>query len=345
MNWLQQFFHQKWRYHLLFWLIYNGFWHVITSPRIFSWREFSISIVYAFCHISVSYFNIYFLMPRFLYRKQYLKYSALLVGNLLFFSGLLALLLYIVFSMVAPQSIPFFFQTTYLVGATLGSTFTTVFIVMVIKLVKRHLEMEKKATLLKEEKLATELKFLKSQLNPHFLFNALNSIYFLIKKDPEVAAEALAKFSDILRYQLYDCNENRIPIKQEIEYLENYINIARFSKNRLDLKVDLEHSLNGEQIAPLLLIPFVENAFKHVSNSKRQDNWLKIELKLHPNHLLDFKVENTCQNETNQDSAWMNDGGIGLPNVKRRLELLYPCHLLEFQKTGGTFKATLEIQL
>ncbi|MEN0051600.1 MAG: histidine kinase, partial [Bacteroidota bacterium] len=177
---------------------------------------------------------------------------------------------------------------------------------------------------LEKEKLETELKFLKSQFNPHFLFNTINSIFVLIHKNPDRASESLAKFSELLRYQLYECNEAKIPLKHEISYLENFIELEKL---RLDHHFELHFQNNigsnaNWMIAPFLLIPFVENAFKHVSQEKDQTNWINIRLELEYS-TLKMQVSNSYSKLHNRQTALLDYGGIGLKNVKRRLDLLY----------------------
>ncbi|MEM9821023.1 MAG: histidine kinase, partial [Bacteroidota bacterium] len=227
----------------------------------------------------------------------------------------------------------------------IGSVVTSMILVGGIKLVKRQLEMERQKQKAEKAALTSELKFLKSQLNPHFMFNALNNIYFLIKKDPDTAADALAKYSDILRYQIYHCNEPFIALREEVDFLENYIRISKLSKNRLTLNTDLPQQLNGEKIAPLVLIPFVENAFKHVSDEKDRLNQIDIELRVDQAQL-QLKVENTFSQKLDKEEAVLKEGGVGLHNVKRRLELLYPKqYQLQFLEQQGTYKVDLKLSL
>jgi len=191
---------------------------------------------------------------------------------------------------------------------------------------------------LAKEKVEAELKFLKAQINPHSLFNAINGIYFLIEEDPEAAQKALEQLSGTLRYQLYECNSNRVFIKKEIDYLNNYIQIQRIRKSeRLDIKLEFEKNWAGKKIAPFLLFPLVENAFKYVGGEE------KIFIKA---SLLDsrfnFKIKNSCSNFKHKNEQ----GGIGLENIKKRLELIYPGrHQLLFSSDKNIFEVNLDISL
>lgn len=180
---------------------------------------------------------------------------------------------------------------------------------------------EKEAAEFRNEKLEAELKFLKSQINPHFLFNALNNIYALTVIKSDQAPDNLLKLSGMLRYMLYDCKADRVPLQKEIEYLRHFIDLHLLKDSRgLNVAVDLDESRPQLSIAPMLLIPFVENAFKHSKVEDRNKGWIKIRLKTADDHIL-FQVQNSVP-----DGHYTKDqaGGIGLQNVRRQLELVYP---------------------
>jgi hypothetical protein len=184
--------------------------------------------------------------------------------------------------------------------------------------------------------LETELKFLKAQYHPHFLFNALNTIYFQMDEDKDGAKRSIEKFSELLRYQLYD-QQQQVPVMQEIEYLQSFIELQKIrSTDKLKLQVDFDQQLNGQLVYPLLFLPLVENAFKFVGGEYR----MLIEAKVEDGQI-GFRVENSVpiikQAETRA-------GGIGLENLKRRLDLLYPGkHTLTLEKEGSNFKAELKL--
>ncbi len=191
------------------------------------------------------------------------------------------------------------------------------------------------------ERLNAELEYLKAQINPHFLFNSINTIFFQIDRQNSIARDALSSFSDMLRYQLYECNGHEIPVEKEIAYLKNYVKLQR---HRLDDNYSIsfsEHNMREFTLAPLMLIPFVENAFKHVSHFSH-GNEIRIDL-----HRSDTAFRMTVFNTCHADSATnVNGGGIGLKNVQRRLELLYPNrHKLEYLKSPGSFQVNLEITI
>ncbi|MCB9283619.1 MAG: histidine kinase [Lewinellaceae bacterium] len=202
---------------------------------------------------------------------------------------------------------------------------------------------EKETIQLQKEKLETELKFLKSQINPHFLFNTLNNIYTLTVLRAESAPEQLLRLSEILRYMLYDCTADRVPLKKEIDYIRNYISLKMLKDSKgMNVVADLDDSRPDLLIAPMLFIPFIENAFKHSHVEDLQKGWIRIRLKTGPNWV-QFDVENSLQ-----EGPYSKDrtGGIGLENVRRQLELIYPDqHTLVLGEQVDHFAVSLKIQL
>jgi len=195
---------------------------------------------------------------------------------------------------------------------------------------------------LENEKLISELGFLKSQINPHFLFNTLNNICSLARKKSDETENALIKLSEIMRYMIDESKEDKVLLSKEIEYLNNYIELQRL---RLSGKVKIEFTITGDpttkMIDPLLLIPFVENAFKH-GISYREEPLISISLKIHDSGL-DFHIENTVF-RSNGDRL-PDEPGIGLRNVRRRLDLLYPeKHDLRITEDGEKFRVDLTIR-
>ena len=192
---------------------------------------------------------------------------------------------------------------------------------------------------LQKEKAQAELEYLKSQINPHFVFNTLNSIFFLIRPDNDEARSALHQFSTLLRYQLYDSASEKVGIEEELDYLRNYVALQRIRlDNQYRIEWDLEEGLSGFRIPPLLLIVPLENAFKHLSHYSDRINWVRISLKLEGD-LLVF----TCTN-SRSDKEKTQAGGIGLKNLIRRMELLYGGKSrLDKEETADTYSITLKL--
>jgi two-component system, LytTR family, sensor kinase len=189
-----------------------------------------------------------------------------------------------------------------------------------IRVVKDQIKIRKDMETLEKERTKAELEYLKAQINPHFVFNYLNTIYFQIHKENQTARQTLMTFSELLRYQLYECNVEKINVEKEMTYLTHYVDLQRlrYSENyKIDLNID--PSVSSFDIPPLLIMPFVENGFKYMSSHTDRLNILKISL-VREGDFLKLTVFNTKDNFEQKEVV--KQGGIGLKNVKRRLELL-----------------------
>jgi len=198
--------------------------------------------------------------------------------------------------------------------------------------------------LLQKERTKNELDYLKAQINPHALFNSLNTIYGHIDKSNQVARNILLQFSELLRYQLYDCSAEKVSLEKEIAYIKNYVGFQRLRKDeKLRVDVQIENIGAGLQIAPLLLVVIIENAFKFVSSFSDRENKIVIKIDTRDNCLY---CVFTNTKELNNIPVNENTGGIGLTNLRRRLQLLYPSkHELTTNITNDIFETTLIINL
>ncbi len=193
---------------------------------------------------------------------------------------------------------------------------------------------------LKNEKAKTELLHLKSQVNPHFFFNTLNNLYGLVGTDTKKAQELILKLSDIMRYSIYEGEKEVVTLKAEVDYLENYIELHKMRYHKpIDVKFEAEIE-DDYKVMPLLFIILLENAFKHGVENLSKDAYVYIGIKAKDNKVL-FEIENNFDTTLTKD-----DKGIGLKNLKRRLELVYPkTHSLSFSATENVYKAKLTLQL
>lgn len=342
-------------YHIPFWVAYHLTWWTVSvgSPvSVFSHLGGSPYIFKTFFYIVFQalavYFNLYFLIPKLLENGKYALYLGAFIVTTV---GVAALIVPGYFMSAerwntsteslygsAANSFWYFFR-----HLTLPSTFAAMTLGMSVKLAKSWLQARQREQTLKEEKLETELKFLRSQLNPHFLFNTINTIFVLIHKNQEEASSSLLKFSDLLRYQLYECHEPFIPLEKEIAYMQNFIALERLRyEKELALTVELPEMIGGDlRIAPFILLPFVENAFKHVPTGKKSKSFITIHLTLVEDKL-SFRVGNSYENKALEK----NRRGIGLANVQRRLELIYlQEYALQVDKTEEEFNVQLTIRL
>jgi LytS/YehU family sensor histidine kinase len=287
------------------------------------------------------YITNYILIPYLLYKKRYVLFVTLLILMILTSS---VTKMYII-GQVAHD--PSFFNLRGNIKQRIYDNVIPHFFLVIagaaFKFMFDQITLQRKIAELAKEKAEAELNFLKSQINPHFLFNSLNSVYFLIDKNNPDAREALHKFSDMLRYQLYEVNGERIPIEKEINYLQDYVHLQQLRKDE-NYKVQFNCSpeVKNFSIEPLLLIPFVENAFKHISHRPGGSNYVKLDL-TRSNGYFEFEVENSHEKGIYTTEQ---HGGIGMSNVKRRLELLYPdTHKLEVSEEPDSFKINLKLKI
>lgn len=207
-----------------------------------------------------------------------------------------------------------------------------------------HLKKKEAETIkAKNVNLQNELKLLKSQINPHFLFNSLNNIYTLAGIDSKRTQKSIINLSDMLRYVLYECDQETVAIKKEIEYIENYLKLFAL-KNSKDYPISTELNIANSSIpvAPMLFIPYVENALKHSNINDRENSFINIKIDADTDNI-DFEIENSKPKKAIiKDSV----GGIGLENVKKRLAILYPeKHELKITETDTSFKVNLHLKL
>lgn len=327
--------------HLLFWGVTIAFFAYVTTDVLDQAGLFHYMLNIFIRNgllMLACYANMYYLFPRYFKKGKFLSFFLLAIMCLLVYTALKNahdVWLY-GFTMGIAGKRHFFSNTIY--NFSIGFFYLS--FTMALALSKNWYQQQELLKKIMIENLETELRYLKAQLNPHFLFNSINSIYFLIDKHNSIARQSLEKFSELLRYQLYECNEDQIAIEKEIAYLESYIDLQRLRKNlHYDIIFHKGEKLCGLTIAPLLLITFVENAFKHVSGYTDRVNSIHVKLVRQENDLL-FTVINTRNMQQTTD----NKPHIGLQNVKRRLELLYPGrHFLEI--TEGDHLYTVHLKL
>ncbi|OJJ16262.1 hypothetical protein BKI52_33755 [marine bacterium AO1-C] len=298
------------------------------------------------------YSNANFLIVSFLKKKRYLDYVAYLIAFVVMCYGLEVGADYFLVEMI-PQTEPADTHPPDHFMRLVAMQPPIYLVVLVVSFGARFtqdwVKYEKEKRLLIEEKLQTELKFLKSQINPHFLFNTLNNLYASALSDgSERTAKGIAKLSNLLRYMLYESNVSVIALEKELNYIENYIELQkqRFSGKskipQINVEVDIDHP-DEYVIAPMLLISFVENAFKH-GISKNKTPTIDIRLKAEQ-QWLKFEISNTI-NPYGGEQPIKEASGLGLQNTQRRLELLYPDqHVLDIVPGEEVFQVILSLYL
>ena len=346
----------RWKRHFLFWLAVF-FYHVLRIGLMMPSLN-SASAVLSLLNMSLtwgvlpnmffSYIVAYYLVPKFFNRRNYVAFT---LGIIL---AMFILLLYSALRNYFEAQT----QVRSAIGLSTGFEFTNIKPGMIrmfgnpplicclflsIKTLKKwHLEQVKSNTLAKENASA-ELQLLKAQIHPHFLFNTLNNIYsFSLNQSPQ-ATLLVGKLSGMLGYMINECDEKLVLLEKELNLIQDYMGLekVRYGK-RLDMQVEIHGDFENKFIAPLLMIPFVENSFKHGTSQMLQRPWIKLEITTVKDQLF-FKLSNSKPSLLNLKKQ---NRGIGLLNVKKRLQLLYPGkHQLDINETEDTFTVNMQILL
>jgi len=320
--------------HILFWILSLfaiGTYFSISNTL--SIIDYVYSAFFNLCLVFLVYANLNFLVPKFLERGAYHWY----VIGILLAIGVSLILHDIIFDILLPL-LPIEF---YLVSFTDRLILIQVFAIYIVVSTLLHLsESWFKLHKLQHEKLHIELNALRAQLNPHFLFNGLNSIYSLSLKNHVETPSAILKLSNLLRYSLYEVGDDLVPVEREIEEIGNYIDIQKLRLEQgVGITYNVDGEFEGEMLAPMLFLPILENAFKHGPKGKEK-GFIKVTISRNG-----LEIIFTCSNSvTGTDDPTISAGGIGLENLSKRLELLYPGkHTLSIQSNEDKF--TVELKL
>jgi two-component system LytT family sensor kinase len=321
---LIQIFKNRFIQHALFWAAHVVFYGTLYGSFEENYKQtFLEELLYLPVRMIFTYFTLYFLLPRFLLAG---KYGAFIVWFLL--SSMLAGIAqrYIAFNYDYPIYYPMalndpFFYFPKIVKMFVG-IYPVVIVAVAIKLLKYWYANKQAQQILTKEKLQAELNFLKTQIHPHFLFNTLNNLYALTLKKSDRAPDMVLKLSELINYMLYECTSDEVPLSKEVKFIRNYIDIEKMRYgDKLDVDIRVSGDINDRKIAPLMILPFVENCFKHGASENLQQSWVKITVDAPEEHIV-VKVENSKASENGH--ARNGSEGIGIQNVKRRLDLLYP---------------------
>ncbi|MBI9036824.1 MAG: histidine kinase [Bacteroidales bacterium] len=308
--------------HLAFWALS---YYILLNLFSLTGRIVKIDFIYtAVFHVSLIvgvYLNLLILIPLLLSKKKYVLFSILFIIDILFSTGLNIFILDKLMGVVFPG---YYFISYYDFFDIMKFQVVYILFTSLLKLSKDWfslMESRNKLMLLQKEKINTELKALKAQINPHFLFNSLNNIYSLSLKQSTLTPEIILKLSSIMRYMLYETTEQFVLLNKELNIISDYVELQRI---RSDGKAKIELLIKGDasdyKIAPLLFIPFIENAFKHGIKASLGESFVKINIEISEDKI-SFLSEN---NKGEIDETEAGDyKGIGLENVKKRLELIY----------------------
>lgn len=290
-------------------------------------------------HALVAYFNNDYLIPRLLLARNYLLYILSLGLAIVSVCFPLSIVVHIVVENKELQTL--IWSDSFFLFLIINVIFTVI-TTMVLKLVKQWYSDQKTTKDLQQEQLQTELKFLKSQINPHFLFNSLNNLYALTLSKSDSAPEVVLRLSNILRYILYESNEGYVSVRKEMEHVKDYVAVEKLRLGMgVTIDIDIDDAIQDDPVEPMLFLTLVENAFKHSEDILPEKRFIRIHAKSLDTGFR-FLIENTFS-PSKRDSE---TGGIGLENIKKRLNLIYPNqHDIKSSTADGVYRVDLIIKL
>jgi len=337
-------------HHVIFWLIYFSF-------NTFRWGSYFNDFSYSFksnllgfpIHMILCYLNIFLLMPYLVYKKKYFSYilailSALIIMMVVKFELTYYLLGHKVWP-EGPQSIDRI-NLTYAIDTMIGELYVITF-ATAIKITLDFLNENKRAADLAKIQLETELLFLKAQVSPHFFFNTLNNIYSLSVDKSDKTPKIILKLSELMRYMIYETKNGRQSLENEILCIQNYLDLERIRHdNRLEVNMAISGDIEDKKIAPILLLSFIENAFKHGVNKNIGNVKVDIKFKIKEDFLY-FSISNPMPNTSISEEKDTATNGIGLANVTKRLELGYKKndYKLTIKNKNNNFVVKLKIRV
>ena len=344
----------RYRYvlHILFWMgivVYDVvIWGLVDGKY---GEKLVSTLVELPVKISAAYFTLYVIIDKFLIKGKYVWFLLLLATSVTGLGILLRVIgYYFLYPIYYPEglSIPLFFPPKILIA--IFYTYSWVAIVSTFHLVRYYYRHQQEAQQLlqatqqlEKEKLAAELQLLKSQINPHFLFNTLNTLYVLTLNNSENAPQMVHKLSELMSYMLHDSNQREVPLRKEIHYIRNYIDLEKLRYgDRLEVTFTNYAKLEDVTVAPLLMLPLIENCFKHGARNQLEGGWIHIDINIVDGVLI-LKVENNKPGPSKQEDSVSR---IGLKNLKKRLALLYPDqYTLQLFDETDTYMAVLKVSL
>jgi len=327
-----KFISQTVLYHILFWVVYIIFnaylWQTFD-------RTYNETTFYGLTRLPVKLIAVYinlFLLTAYFFQKKYVIFFCLFLLNLIlagFIQTYISASGILDFEKFTQFSLP---------------VYSVVLVSSILIIIRQFFVKVRESKQMEIENIKSELGFLKAQVQPHFLFNTLNNIYSLTIHNSQLAGKAILQLSGLLRYVLYESETEKVDLQKEINYLNDYIELERMRfASRMELSFNISGNIAGPKIAPILLIPFLENAFKHASNKLNEKIWITIDL-IVKEGTLSFTIENSVfvEGKTQLNHSC---SGIGLENVKRRLSLLYENYTLVSELKENYYHSFLKIPL
>ncbi len=335
------FVSQRVVYHSIFWIV--GFIILLSFENFEKgfFFHFTNALLKTAILGGMIYYNYYYLITNYLTKDRFFTYCALLLLSVVIITPLSNILFFFKYSkypawqnaLAANQNVFFLINIT-IVGAS-----------TVVKIILDWVKHQRERTELQTQTMQSELRFLKSQINPHFLFNTLNNLYALTLKKSDKAPEIVIKLSEMMRYMLYECNEKRVPLSKEVNYIQNYLDLEALRQGKeVEINFDVYGEVGNQTIAPLMFIPFLENSFKHGLNHHINQGYVDIRLDVET-AAVRLRIENS-----KPDSVPLPEhprsGGIGLVNVRRRLNILYPeQYELKVENEPNSYAVDLKLNL
>jgi sensor histidine kinase YesM len=343
-----------------FWWLFQGFLYsfVAAGRGIEYWERLESSMVesliFLIPHVFLSYSIIYYVIPRFLLKQQYLK-TAVCIAVLFLITAVISVVLSLTVidyvrevTITDYRKIPVYKDNIIVAFMALMAGFrgsiTIGGMAGCIKLMKHWYMKERRNLQLQKQNAESQLQLLKAQVHPHFLFNTLNNIYSYTHQTSPAAANLVTGLSDMLRYMLYETNQPLVPLRKELKLLEDYISIERIRYgNKLDVHIEVDGNIEGLYIAPLLLIPFVENCFKHGASRMIDSPWISLHITIGSDNAMYMKLVNGKPEDLDIVTA---NKGIGIENVRKRLQLVYAFqYKLDIINDSNVFVVNLKLQL
>ncbi|WP_017733298.1 sensor histidine kinase [Nafulsella turpanensis] len=336
-------------WHIAFWLAFVLYYVLIIGS--FEGESYGEVFIYRLLDLPVkilaTYFVLYFLIPEFFFKKRIILFSSLFFLSMFVAGALQKLYHFYFYNPFLRPDLPneLSFQPFEVLKLVLG-IYPIVGLAAFIKVGKNWLEKDRASQRLEKEKIQAELNFLKSQIHPHFLFNTLNNLYALTLRKSDKASEVVLKLSHLLNYLLYEGNKQQVALEKELEIITTYITLEKLRYGeRLDVSFTVKGSAKAKEVSPMLLLPFVENSFKHGASQQLDQVWVRIEVLIQEKSLV-VKVVNSKSAAPSAQAAGDVPKGIGLKNVQRRLDLLFGNnYTLKIQEEESSFQVNMEIPI
>lgn len=327
--------------HIIFWSILFLLFTVVEGSKGNMLITIKKEIINIGFFALIVYLNIVYIFPKYVENKNLFGHLLTLFVIALLITPIKTLIIFFLHNN-DPQAQAtllknqlYIFFSTFLVG--LSSSIYSIF--------REWLRSQREKQELQKQTLTSELRFLKSQINPHFLFNTLNNLYALTLKKSDLAPEIVLKLSEMMRYMLYECNERRVPLSKEVNYLKNYLELEKLRQGK-NIKTNLivQGEIGSQMIAPLMFIPFVENSFKHGISNSISEGYVNIEI-LISDQDIQINIANSKITRLSPPNK-IKSGGIGLVNIRRRLNLIYPKeYILDIQDSPNEYRVELGLTL